>query len=222
MVDYRMICRGKQIELESFELSSRGGLISKCMYLNDLLNEAAMNESYFETDPIFFPNGKATLIFGSAKDSEEFATKHSQKFNVQFMNRQSQPVDVNKSSKKNVSFENNEEELKNRSILKSNSEQPSSLSPKSADPNQVNPNENSDASILVSANSAKNKKTEGYEILTIKAKLKQRVGQNRTKAVELHDIDSIMRNVVTIIQDEFMKRFPSGPAVPVASAIKSN
>ena len=62
-----MICRGKQIELESFELSSRGGLISKCLYLNDLLNEACMNESYFETDPIFMPNGKATLLFGSVK-----------------------------------------------------------------------------------------------------------------------------------------------------------
>lgn len=62
-----MICRGKQIELESFELSSRGGLISKCLYLNDLLNEACMNESYFETDPVFFPNGKAHLLFGSAK-----------------------------------------------------------------------------------------------------------------------------------------------------------
>ena len=62
-----MICRGKQIELESFELSSRGGLISKCLYLNDLLNEACMNESYFESDPVFFPNGKAHLLFGSAK-----------------------------------------------------------------------------------------------------------------------------------------------------------
>lgn len=225
-VDYRMICRGKQIELESFELSSRSGLISKCLYLNDLLNEAAMNETYFETDPIFMPNGKATLLFGSIKDSEEFATRHSQKFNVQFMNRQSTPTDVNKSNnnnnKKNVSFESGEEDLKNKSILKTSSEEPSSLSPKSTDSSQVNPNEKSDASILVSANSAKNKKTEGYEILTIKAKLKQRVGQNRTKAVELHDIDSIMRNVVSIIQDEFMKRFPSGPAVPVASAIKSN
>ena len=62
-----MICRGKQVELESFELSSRGGLISKCLYLNDLLNEASMNESYFESDPIFLQNGKATLMFGSAK-----------------------------------------------------------------------------------------------------------------------------------------------------------
>ncbi len=61
-----------------------------------------------------------------------------------------------------------------------------------------------------------------FNLKTIKAKLKQRVGQNRTKAVELHDIDSIMRNVVTIIQDEFMKRFPSGPSIPVATAIKSN
>ena len=46
---------------------------------------------------------------------------------------------------------------------------------------------------------------------TIKAKLKQRVNQNRTKNVTLGDIDSIMKNVVTVIQDEFIKRFPSGP-----------
>ena len=102
-------------------------------------------------------------------DSEEFATRHSQKFNVQFMNRQSTPTDVNKSNnnnnKKNVSFESGEEDLKNKSILKTSSEEPSSLSPKSTDSSQVNPNEKSDASILVSANSAKNKKTEGYEIL---------------------------------------------------------
>ena len=50
------------------------------------------------------------------------------------------------------------------------------------------------------------------KLKTIRAKLKQRVGHNRSKPVELHDIDSIMRNVVTIIQDEFMKRFPSGPS----------
>lgn len=230
-----MICRGKHIELESFELSSKSGLISKCLYLNDLLNEACMNETYFETDPIFMPNGKATLLFGSVKDSEEFALRHSNKFNVQFTHRQTPPLDTkNLMNKKNVSFiENNsvndtdfmENDLKNKSILKNNSSSrsspspssnSSSLSPKSADADK------SDANILVSANSAKNKKTEGYEILTIKAKLKQRVGQNRTKAVELHDIDSIMRNVVTIIQDEFMKRFPSGPTIPVAAAIKSN
>lgn len=222
MVDYRMICRGKQIELESFELSSRGGLISKCLYLNDLLNEACMNESYFETDPVFFPNGKAHLLFGSAKDSEEFATRHSEKFNVQFIDRK-QTVDAAKqqqnisANKKNVSFieANEDEDAKNKSILKQDSK--GSLA-KSADRT-----ENPDASVVVSANAPKTKKTEGYEILTIKAKLKQRVGQNRTKAVELHDIDSIMRNVVTIIQDEFMKRFPSGPAVPVTTAaIKSN
>ena len=52
---------------------------------------------------------------------------------------------------------------------------------------------------------------------TIRAKLKQRVNENRSKQVTLGDIDSIMRNVVTIIQDEFMKRFPSGPTPAVTS-----
>ncbi len=62
-----MICRGKQVEIESYELTSRSGLISKCLYLNDLLNEAGMNESFFVTDPIFMPNGKVTLLFASIK-----------------------------------------------------------------------------------------------------------------------------------------------------------
>lgn len=63
----------------------------------------------------------------------------------------------------------------------------------------------------------KKAKLEGYEILTIRAKLKQRVNQDRSKQVSLGDIDSIMRNVVSIIQDEFMKRFPSGQAPAVTS-----
>ena len=102
-------------------------------------------------------------------DSEEFATRHSEKFNVQFINRQYQTVDTAKqqqtvsASKKNVSFiESSSEEAndaKNKSILK----QESNPLFKPSD-NNVKP-ENSDASVVVSANAPKNKKTEGYEIL---------------------------------------------------------
>lgn len=59
----------------------------------------------------------------------------------------------------------------------------------------------------------KRNQIEGYETLTIRAKLKQRVGPNRTKHVTLRDIDSIMRNVVTVVQNEFMKQFPSATAI---------
>ena len=44
--------------------------------------------------------------------------------------------------------------------------------------------------------------------------MKQKVGTNRTKQVTLKDIDSIMRQVVTVVQNEFMKRFPSASTVP--------
>lgn len=43
------------------------------------------------------------------------------------------------------------------------------------------------------------------------------MGPNRTNQVTLKDIDSIMRNVVTIVQNEFMKRFPSASAVNSSS-----
>ena len=75
---------------------------------------------------------------------------------------------------------------------------------------------------LVSANTSKKSKPEGYEILTIRAKLKQRVGSNRAQQVTLTDIDSIMRNVVTIIQNEFMKRFPSTSTTAKHAAITAN
>jgi len=64
--------------------------------------------------------------------------------------------------------------MKNKSILKNNSTTRSSvsLSPSTSisslnltKPTESTTNEKSDASVLVSANSAKNKKTEGYEIL---------------------------------------------------------
>ena len=94
-------------------------------------------------------------------------------------------------NKKNVSFIENsnlvndsfadylDNDLKNKSILKNNQRSsvspspvpsPSSLSPKSNESNSSNTdialgNQKNDTSLLVSTNSAKNKKTEGYEIL---------------------------------------------------------
>jgi hypothetical protein len=64
-----MICRGKTIELESFELSGKSGLISKCLYLNELLTEANMSEINLESDPVFGAgdSGKCNLYFLSAK-----------------------------------------------------------------------------------------------------------------------------------------------------------
>jgi len=62
--------------------------------------------------------------------------------------------------------------MKNKSILKNNSTTHSSPSPSTsissltpAKQTESTTDQKSDASILVSANSAKNKKTEGYEIL---------------------------------------------------------
>lgn len=64
-----MICRGKTIELESFELSGKTGLISKCLYLNELLTEANLSEINLETDPLFGASdtGKCSLLFLSTK-----------------------------------------------------------------------------------------------------------------------------------------------------------
>lgn len=62
-----MICSGKQVELESYELSSKSGLISKCIYVNELLLDAKMSESNLESDPVFTQNGKTVLLFSSTK-----------------------------------------------------------------------------------------------------------------------------------------------------------
>ena len=66
-----MICSGRQVEVESFELSSKSGLISKCMYLNGLLAEAKMNESLLDSDPVFTKNGKGILVFVNKKGKLE-------------------------------------------------------------------------------------------------------------------------------------------------------
>lgn len=62
-----MICKGKQVEIQNYQLSKQTGLISKCVYLNQLLNEANMSEDYLESDPIFTRNGKTILNFNSLK-----------------------------------------------------------------------------------------------------------------------------------------------------------
>lgn len=71
-----MICRGKTIELESFELSGKSGLISRCLYLNDLLTEANLSETNLESDPIFGAGdtGKCSLLFISSKGELSFKT----------------------------------------------------------------------------------------------------------------------------------------------------
>ena len=58
-----MICSGKQIEIEGFDLLSKGGLISRCIYINELLVDAQMDESHLDSDPLFTQNGKTILLF---------------------------------------------------------------------------------------------------------------------------------------------------------------
>ena len=62
-----MICSGRQVELDSFDLQLKSGLISKCLYINDLLQKASLNESCLDNDPVFAANGKATLVFLNKK-----------------------------------------------------------------------------------------------------------------------------------------------------------
>lgn len=188
-----MICRGKTIELESFELSGKTGLISKCLYLNDLLADANLSELNLESDPVFGAGdqGKCTLLFLSVKDSEAFANRHSDKFTVVFTNdvektRVNAAQALQSSSKKNVSFNENEENdsdnsnntntnsSNKKSILKSSSNQLSqskscdSISSKATiglGNNLRGSNENlaDPANVLVSAK--QKNKAEGYEIL---------------------------------------------------------
>lgn len=189
-----MICRGKTIELESFELSGKSGLISKCLYLNDLLVEANMSETNLESDPVFGAGdqGKCTLFFLSVKDSEAFANRHSDKFTVVFTNdvektRVSAAI-TNANAKKNVSFNENEETNESnesnststsntkKSILKSSNQLSQSKSCDSISSkatiglggnhlNSSNSNDNLADPTNVLVSAKQKNKAEGYEIL---------------------------------------------------------
>ena len=65
-----MICSGRQVEIESFDLQLKSGLISKCIYLNELLAKANLNESCLDNDPVFTANGKAVLLFLNKKGNK--------------------------------------------------------------------------------------------------------------------------------------------------------
>jgi len=62
-----MICSGKQVEIEGFDLQSKSTLISKCIYIQKLLADANLSETNLDTDPIFTKSGKAVLLFISQK-----------------------------------------------------------------------------------------------------------------------------------------------------------
>jgi hypothetical protein len=173
-----MICSGKQVEIESFELTTKGGLISKCLYVNQLLTEAGLNESHLDSDPMFTQSGKVILLFVSSKDTEEFAARHGAKFNVSFNEPQQQSKQQpQQQQKKNVSFNehnnyssgsgqqqqqhnsSDEDDFK-KPILKRNSN--SGLPTENT--YAVN-NSKTNTDLVLSANTNKAKKVEGYEIL---------------------------------------------------------
>lgn len=163
-----MICSGKQVEIESFEFTTKSGLISKCLYINQLLTEAGLSETNLDSDPMFTQTGKVILLFLSSKDAEEFTMRHSGKFNVSFTGESAK-------NRKNVSFhpdrDNNnttgsylaggdhqssdEDEFK-KSILRKNNA--------SGNDNQYTVN-NKNTDLILSANTNKKNKVEGYEIL---------------------------------------------------------
>jgi hypothetical protein len=166
-----MICSGKQIEIESFELTTKGGLISKCLYINQLLTEAGLTESHLDSDPMFTQSGKVILLFTSSKDAEEFAGKHSAKFNIVFnYNKQQQQQKKNVSFNEHNNFSSNGQQQQQHSsdeddfkkpILKRNN---SNSGLASENTYAVN-NSKTNTDLVLSANTNKAKKVEGYEIL---------------------------------------------------------
>jgi hypothetical protein len=61
-----IICKENIIEIETSQLASRGsGLISRCIYINELLKAANLNDKNLKSDPTFDDNGKAVLIFSN-------------------------------------------------------------------------------------------------------------------------------------------------------------
>jgi len=108
-----MICSGKQVEIEGFDLQSKPTLISKCVYINKLLADANLSETNLDSDPIFTKSGKAVLLFVSQKDAENFARKHSGRFSITNVASNERalesPSRTRSPTKKNVHFiENND------------------------------------------------------------------------------------------------------------------
>jgi hypothetical protein len=125
-----MICSGRQVELDSVELQTKTGLISKCLYINDLLNRADLSESSLDADPSFPSSGKVILSFLKLNDAQHFSFVHGDHFNASNNGTSSEP----KQLRKNVSFSSDNgcainvsspseedlaEDIKNKSILKS-------------------------------------------------------------------------------------------------------
>ena len=98
-----MICSGKQIEIEGFDLLSRGGLISRCIYINDILVEAKMNETNLDSDPLFTQNGRAILLFTDKKGNLVRSKITEAKFHHHFVQKLSTYLyNVNKIYRKSM------------------------------------------------------------------------------------------------------------------------
>lgn len=82
-VENIMICKGKVIEIESGEFSAKYNLISRCLFLSKLLEQANLNDSKLETDPLFYTNeSKCIIKFQNTQDAEEFINCHNSKYRI--------------------------------------------------------------------------------------------------------------------------------------------
>lgn len=209
-----MVWHGKQVDVQSMRLSDKQGILSKCLMINELLREACLNESHLNGDPEFLAKQHIALLdFKSTQIAQQFTSSHSPKFKIissqaapgLVVGAQRKPNAIKPDEKKSVLVPviDQVEKLKNLNSINSQSkvdlynaeEGCGNLSSKSSQvPIHIDP---------------LHPTKEIYETLTIKAKLRQRVGMDRTSHVTIQDIDAIMKQVVTIVQTEFMKRFPS-------------
>lgn len=215
-VDNIMICKGRLIEIEGSELSDKRGLISKCLFINKLLSAANLSETNLSSDPQFVES-KAVIKFNNDQEAEEFINSHNSKYRIVLKNSKNE-IEGN-ANVKSVSFDLDSSAKSNRALpiedqkagdpISSKAVIGINLSKDSGNDSLVNTTTSEIADLNDATFSNSTKPVEGYETLTIRAKLKQKVGTNRKNQVTLKDIDSIMRKVVTVVQDEFMKRFPS-------------
>jgi hypothetical protein len=213
-VDNIMICKGRLIEIEGSELSDKHGLISKCLFMSRLLSTANLSESNLSSDPQFVSNeSKAIIKFNNDQEAEEFINSHNSKYRIVLRNSKTETeanpnvksvsFDLDSKPSRALPIEDEKAPISSKAIIGIN------LSKESDSDFVANTTSGEIADPKDATFSNSTKPVEGYETLTIRAKLKQKVGTNRKNQVTLKDIDSIMRKVVTVVQDEFMKRFPS-------------
>ncbi len=67
------MCNGRQVDVQTSQLSDKHGILSKCLLINELLREAFLNEQHLTGDPEFYSKQYIALLEFKTEKSEIIA-----------------------------------------------------------------------------------------------------------------------------------------------------